>query len=123
LTQLELEDQEARLAGSMVPGEQKRLAFARVLHSARDLLLDEPVSGVGTQTRDLLKLLVRKLVDQGRSLLVVEHDIDFVLETCDEIMLLKEGRIACHGVPDETVRNAEFREFYSSLKVEESASA
>ncbi len=114
---------EDRMAGSLVPGEQKKLAFARALFAARDLLLDEPVSGVDSETRALFRQLIRQLVEQGRSLLIVEHDIDFVLETCDEIMLLQGGTIACAGSPDAVVQEPDFRDFYSSLRVEEDSGA
>lgn len=118
LGKMGLEGYENRLAGSLVPGEQKRLAIARTLFSSRDFLFDEPVSGVDSSTRESLHELIRELVEDDRSMLIVEHDIDFVLETCDEIMLLKDGGIACQGSPSSIRDRGEFREFYSSLRVE-----
>ena len=117
LEQVGLAGEENCMAGSLVPGEQKRLAIARALFSAQDLLLDEPVSGIDSQTRRSLHELFRRLVEGGRSILIVEHDIDFMLETCDEVMFLSSGMIACHGSPEVVRENDEFRNFYLSLKI------
>ncbi len=117
LEQVGLKDMANQLAGSLVPGEQKRLAIARTLFSARDFLLDEPVSGVDHRTRESLHQLIREMAQEGRSMLVVEHDIDFVLRTCDEVMFLKAGRIACQGPPPVVQADEGFQEFYQSLRV------
>lgn len=120
LAQVGLDGYESQLAGSLVPGEQKRLAIARILFASRDFLLDEPVSGIDSETKTSLRELIRKLVKEGRSMLIIEHDIDFILQTCDEVMLLKNGSIACQGPPDTVMRDDEFQEFYSSLKIDRS---
>jgi len=109
---------EAKQAGSLVPGEQKRLAIARSLFASRDFLFDEPVSGIDSETRGAFRDLMRKLANEGRSMLIVEHDLDFVLEACDEILLLKDGQIACQGPPENVRSDNAFMEFYASLKIE-----
>lgn len=119
LSEVGLKEDQDRLAGALVPGEQKRLALARILFSARDFLLDEPMSGVDLQTRDSVQALIRRKVTEGSSILIIEHDIDFVLQTCDEVMMLKGGHIVCRGTPDTVMQNGEFQQFYGALKVED----
>lgn len=104
-------------AGSLVPGEQKCLAIARALFAACDFLFDEPVSGIDIETRQSFPHLFRKLAEEGRSILIVEHDLGFVLETCDEVIMLKDGNIVCQGQPNEVKLNDTFNSFYSSLQV------
>jgi len=118
LSKVGLEEYATRPAGTLVPGEQKRLAIARTLFAAKDFLFDEPVAGIDNRTRDSLSKLIRQLVDEGRSILLVEHDLDFVLQTCDEILMLKDGRIVCQGPPELIRDEQEFDKFYSSLRIE-----
>ena len=69
------------------------------------LLLDEPAAGLGeTESRELAAL-VRRLADEwGIAVLVVEHDMTFVMGVCDELVVLDFGRVIGRGTP-ETIRH------------------
>jgi ABC-type branched-subunit amino acid transport system ATPase component len=69
------------------------------------LLLDEPAAGLGDAETAELAHLVRRLADDwGMAVLLVEHDMNFVMSVCDEIVVLDFGRKIAHG-EREAVRN------------------
>jgi ABC-type branched-subunit amino acid transport system ATPase component len=76
--------------------------IARQLMSAPDLLmLDEPAAGFGPDKIDLLERLIRHLKRNGTTVLVVEHNLSFVLRLADYVFVLANGVVISHGVPDE----------------------
>jgi len=82
--------------------ERKRVALARALVSRpRLLLLDEPAGGLGPEDIRELAGLVRGVVGDGRSVLLVEHHVDFVMEVADRVVVLDFGRVVACGTPDE----------------------
>ena len=88
-------------AGELPLGSQKRLELARALAGGpRLLLLDEPAGGLNpTETRTLMDL-VRGLRDElGLTILVVEHDMDFVMGISDRVAVLHHGRKIAEGTP------------------------
>jgi len=87
--------------------ERRMLAVARaVAAGASVLLLDEPASGLDdSQTRRLGKIVRRLADERGMAVLVVEHNIDFVLRTCDRIYVLDFGKLIGHGTPEEIRHN------------------
>jgi len=89
-------------AGELPMGLARTLELARVLATdPKLLLLDEPSSGLNdAETRALAKLLRRLRAERGLSLLVVEHDMSFVLPLCDEVYVLDFGKVIAHGTPD-----------------------
>ncbi|HET7311681.1 MAG TPA: ATP-binding cassette domain-containing protein [Mycobacteriales bacterium] len=91
-----------RLAAALSHGERKRLALARALAARpRLLLLDEPAAGLDAADRaDLISLLAR-IVDAGTAVLLVDHDLGLVLETCDRVLVLDFGRLIADGTPSE----------------------
>ncbi|MEA3218124.1 MAG: hypothetical protein QOJ19_4280, partial [Acidimicrobiia bacterium] len=69
------------------------------------LLLDEPAAGLGdAETKELAHLVRRLADDWGMAVLLVEHDMNFVMSVCDEIVVLDFGAKIAEG-PRETVRN------------------
>ena len=81
-------------------GIQKRIEVVRALVAApRLLMLDEPAAGLNTtETAELRALLVR-VSSKGTTLLVVEHDMHFVRELCDQVVVLNFGRKIFEGTP------------------------
>ncbi|HET7341203.1 MAG TPA: ABC transporter ATP-binding protein [Methylomirabilota bacterium] len=101
-------------AGDLPLGSQKRLEMARALAaSPRLLLLDEPAGGLNpTETRTLMDL-VRGLRDElGLTIMVVEHDMDFVMGICDRVTVLHYGRTLASGTPREVAADPAVIEAY-----------
>jgi branched-chain amino acid transport system permease protein len=92
-------------AASLALGQQRLLEIARAL--AGDpllLLLDEPAAGLRHQEKQALAALVRGLKEDGLGILLVEHDMDFVMNLADRIVVMDFGRRLAEG-PPEAIRN------------------
>ena len=105
LDELGVGDAADRLPGELPYPVQKRVALARALVSdPRVLLLDEPAGGIGAADIDQLATLIRSWVPQ-RTVLLVEHHMELVMQVCDRIWVLDAGRVIAHGTPDEIRRD------------------
>jgi len=81
-----------RLGGTLSGGERIMLSLSCLLVSDCEmLLLDEPTSGLSPQVCMSIKPLFKKWHQQGKTILMTEHNYDFVIELCDAILLLKDG--------------------------------
>ncbi len=90
---------------SLSYGDQRRLEIARALALEPGLLLlDEPAAGMNASETNALAALIRKIRDKGTALLIIEHDMRFVMEISDRIVVLNYGEKISEGVP-EAVRN------------------
>jgi branched-chain amino acid transport system ATP-binding protein len=94
------------LAGRLSGGQKKLLELARTLMAdPRLVLLDEPAAGVN---RTLMKRLAENIDylcrERGITFLLIEHDMDLVMELCDPVIVMSEGRRLMQGTPSE-VRN------------------
>lgn len=93
-------------AASLPYGEQRRLELARAIATQPSLLLlDEPTAGMNPSETHALGEHVLKLRDEGLTMLVIEHDMTFIHQVCDEIYVLNFGQIIAHGTPDEIKNN------------------
>ena len=90
------------VARALPYGEQRRLEIARALATDPQLLaLDEPAAGMNaSETRDLA-VLIRAIRSQGVTVLLIEHDMKFVMSLCDRILVLDYGRRIAEGTPAE----------------------
>lgn len=105
LADLGIADAAERLPGELPYPVQKRVALARALVSdPAVLLLDEPAGGIGADDIQQLAALIRSWVPQ-RTVLLVEHHMELVMEVCDRIWVLDAGRVIAHGTPDEIRRD------------------
>jgi len=95
-----LSDRADRQAQSLAYGDQRRLEIARAMaQSPRLLLLDEPAAGMNPAETAALAALVRRIADGGTTVLLVEHDMGFVMSLCDSITVLNFGRKIFEGAP------------------------
>ncbi|WP_157245934.1 ABC transporter ATP-binding protein [Nonomuraea typhae] len=86
-------------------GQQKLLELAAIFMGEPDLvLLDEPAGGVNPALIDRIVTLVRELNAEGRTFLVVEHNMDVVMGMCDHVVVFDRGGPICEGSP-ETVQS------------------
>ncbi len=97
----ELEDLSARNAFALSYGQQRRVEIARALAgSPRYLMLDEPAAGMNEhETARLLETIRRVLRETGCAILIVDHDLHLLMELCDRIQVLDEGRTIAVGPP------------------------
>ncbi|MGN6286476.1 MAG: branched-chain amino acid ABC transporter ATP-binding protein/permease [Afipia sp.] len=93
-------------------GEKRRLEIGLALASSPSLLLlDEPLAGMSPQERvETVKLL--KSISQGRTMIVIDHDMDSLFELVERVTVLQEGRVLVEGTPDEIKSNAKVQEAY-----------
>jgi branched-chain amino acid transport system permease protein len=93
-------------AGSLALGQQRILEIARALASDPQLLLlDEPAAGLRHQEKQALAALIRTLRDDGIGILLVEHDMDFVMTLADRVVVMEFGRRIAEGTPPEVQQN------------------
>jgi branched-chain amino acid transport system permease protein len=101
-------------AGSLSLGNQRRLEIARAIVSRPPLiLLDEPVSGVAHEEAERIAGLLRLISrESGITMLVVEHDIGFLVGLCDHLLAMALGRVVAEGRPREVVAAEDVRRVY-----------
>jgi ABC-type branched-subunit amino acid transport system ATPase component len=94
-------------------GQQKLLCIACALATGAELLLlDEPTSGLSQSALSAMVETVQKLREQGRTLLVVEHNTRIVRRIADEIVFLHEGRTMAQGEPEKIMSDPKLSEIY-----------
>ncbi len=101
------------IAENLAYGQQRRLEIARALASNPSLLLlDEPAAGMNeTETENFFEL-IKKVQLRGITVLLIEHDMPFVMKLCDRIAVLNFGKKLAEGNPEEIQNNPEVIEAY-----------
>jgi branched-chain amino acid transport system ATP-binding protein len=106
LAETGLAGQADTLAAVLPYGQKRLLEITRALAARpRLLLLDEPAAGLNRQETDLLAALLRRIVDGGTAILLIEHDMSLVMNVADEIAVLDFGRLIAKGQPEDVRRN------------------
>lgn len=92
-------------AGSLSYGQQKLLEIARAMIMPHNILmLDEPTAGVNPLIRRELAEILKSAKREGRTVVLIEHDMDFVMAISDEVIVLNEGSVLAKGTPSK-IRN------------------
>ena len=107
----------SRVADNLVSdlpyGQQKLIGVARALMGdAKCLLLDEPMAGVEGQAYQAMQRVVRQVAESGVAVCVVEHNISFVRDLCDEGVFMFAGAIMARGPVAELIRDPQLTELY-----------
>lgn len=93
-------------AGALPFGSQRLLEIARALAAHPSvLLLDEPAAGLNMRESVDLGNLIRKIVDRGVTVVMVEHDMDLVMRVSDRVLVLNFGRVIASGTPSEVQKD------------------
>jgi branched-chain amino acid transport system permease protein len=112
---LELVDLAGRMdapVAELAYGEKRRLEVGLALASSPSLLLlDEPLAGMSPRERvETVRLL--KSIARGRTMVIIDHDMDSLFELVERITVLQEGRVLVEGTPKEIRSNAKVQEAY-----------
>jgi ABC-type branched-subunit amino acid transport system ATPase component/ABC-type branched-subunit amino acid transport system permease subunit len=102
-----------RLPTQLPYGHRKLIELARAIaQRPKMLLLDEPIAGMNAQEAKAIAQVIRKLREHGITILLVEHNMEFVMSVCDTISVLNFGKLIACGTPAEIQNNPEVIEAY-----------
>jgi branched-chain amino acid transport system ATP-binding protein len=112
LKQIGLFERKEIISGLLSYGEQRALEIGLTIATVPDLiLLDEPTAGMSTEeTREAVKLIVK--VSEGKTLIVVEHDMEVVFSLADRITVIYYGKILASGRPEEIRKDQRVKDAY-----------
>jgi branched-chain amino acid transport system permease protein len=117
LRRIGLEAQVHELAGNLPLGPQRLVEIARALASDPSLLLlDEPAAGLRHKEKEALAAVLRQLRGEGLSLLLVEHDMDFVMNLTDRIVVMEFGTKLIEDTPAEVQKSPVVRAAYLGVE-------
>jgi branched-chain amino acid transport system ATP-binding protein len=100
-------------AADLTFGQQKLAGVARALmNDARCLLLDEPMAGVEGQSYTTMQKVVRDVAESGVAVCVVEHNVAFIRDLCDEGIFMFAGKMLARGTVEELIADPRLTELY-----------
>ncbi|MEI6839288.1 MAG: ATP-binding cassette domain-containing protein, partial [Alcaligenaceae bacterium] len=102
-----------RLPTQLPYGHRKLIELARAIaQRPKMLLLDEPIAGMNTQEAKAIAQVIIKLRDHGITIVLVEHNMEFVMSVCDTVSVLNFGKLIACGTPAEIQNNPEVIQAY-----------
>lgn len=113
LQSVHLHEHRDKKAGSLSGGQLRLLEIARTLASGKELfLLDEPTAGVSPKMTQQVADLILSLKAQGKTVLIIEHDLPFIARICDRVCVLDLGEIVISGTPQDIRHTPKLKELY-----------
>lgn len=107
-------------AGKISGGQMKLLELARILMGDPSIiLLDEPAAGVNPSLTRILLERIEELNAQGKTFLIIEHDMDFIMSHCDPIIALSAGEIVFEGTAEEAQANPVLLDAYLGAQADD----
>lgn len=108
-----LADKADERASSLSGGQLRLLEILRCFATGASVLLfDEPTAGVSPKMKEEVLLLIERVRSQGRTILVIEHDLPFIEGFCSRIVVLNVGQVLLSGTPAEVKANPQLKEIY-----------
>ena len=112
LDQVHLSSRSDTPVSQLAYGEKRRLEIGLALATSPSLLLlDEPLAGMSPREREETVRLL-KSISRGRTMIVIDHDMDALFELAERITVLQEGRVLVEGTPEEIKNNTMVQEAY-----------
>ncbi|MBI5385261.1 MAG: amino acid ABC transporter ATP-binding protein [Verrucomicrobia bacterium] len=119
LAKVGLEDKAAAYPGQLSGGQQQRVAIARALAMKPEVMLfDEPTSALDPELRDEVLRVLRRLTEEGMTMIVVTHEMQFARDMADRVVFFDSGRVAEAGPPEQIFEHPQLertREFLSKV--------
>ncbi len=117
LSRVGIESRALVQAGSLSYGERRRLEIARAFAlRPRLLLLDEPIAGMRQREIEEMESLFRSLAQAGVTILLIEHNMPFIMRLCSKITVLHFGKMLTTGTPEEVAVHPEVIEAYLGVE-------
>ncbi len=102
-----------KIASEMSFGQKRLVELARAIIKPHKLLmLDEPVGGVTPPTRNKIAEILGQIRSNDGTVFLIEHDMNFVLNLADEVIVLDEGKVIAKGKPSQIKKNKKVLEAY-----------
>ncbi|HEY3596196.1 MAG TPA: ATP-binding cassette domain-containing protein [Paraburkholderia sp.] len=118
LAKVGLAEKRAHYPAHLSGGQQQRIAIARALAMhPKVMLFDEPTSALDPELVGEVLRVMRSLAEEGRTMLVVTHEMGFARHVSNRVMFLHQGQVECEGTPAQVfddLRSERFRQFVSS---------
>ena len=110
---IKMQEFEGKYARSLSYGQKRLVEIVRaIINPYKLLMLDEPVAGVTPLLRKELSEILLKLKGQGETIFIIEHDMNFILNLADEVIVMDEGKIIARGTPSQIKSNKKVLEAY-----------
>lgn len=120
LIEVGLEDYMNLKAGNLSYGNQRKVEIARALVSKPKLiLLDEPCAGMNDTEVEEINLLVKRIRDNGTTVIIIEHNVPMLVGLCDNMAVLNHGEKIAEGSPEQVTSNSAVVEAYIGSEEEE----
>jgi ABC-type branched-subunit amino acid transport system ATPase component len=109
-------EKQSQIAGNLSHGQRRILGLARLfMQDYKLLLLDEPTSGVNIAVIEQIKNIIRRFVADGKTVLLIEHNLKVVKELADICCYMDKGGITYQGTPAEVIDNEEVKKTYLGI--------